>query len=83
MKKIKSIKVNPKILQAFLVLRAKANAYSRRVEELRTELNLPESNYKSRGQFILTDENSNPIGKFTVSRRKPYQVAAGWTGKIS
>ncbi len=77
------IKVNSKVFKKFLFIRARSNAYTKRLNQLRDELGLPEATGKIKGEHVLIDEDKKPIGKFTVSYRDSYEVKGGWVGRLS
>ena len=78
-----NIKVNPETYKRFIFARARSNAATKRVKQLREFLNLPEASNKTKGEHILIRWKQFPIGKYTISARDGYEVKAGWTGKIS
>ena len=81
--KITQIKVNPEIYRRFLRARAGANAATKRANQLKELLELPEADKKTAGEYVLTDGNNNAIGKLAISARDGYEVKPGWTARIS
>lgn len=81
--KTKQIAVNPDTFKRFLFARARANAATKRANQLRDLLNLPEADKKTAGEYILIDGNAVPVGKLTITARDGYEVKAGWTARLS
>lgn len=79
----KNITVNPETYRKFLRARAGANAATKRANQLKELLELPEADKKTAGDYILQDGNGTPIGKLVISHREGYDVKPGWTARIS
>ena len=86
------IKVEGETYRRFLDMRAKANAATREVENLKKKLGLPDASTiaslyhfadTDKMELVIVNGNGLPCGKFTISHRAGYTVEPGWTGKAS
>jgi hypothetical protein len=83
MAKQNTIQVNSDTFRKFLFARARSNAATKRANDLRASLGLPEANKSTVGEYVLIDGNKQPVGKYTVSPKAGFTVKDTFTGKVS
>jgi len=79
----KIIKVQASDWARFLRIRAASNALAKRAEVIKKTWNLPEAGSENLGTWVIVDGNGAAIGKANIASRNGYEVAAGYTLRLS
>ena len=80
---MKTIKIDAASLAKYRREMNASNALARRAKARREAWGLPEASEANAGEWIVTDGNSQPIARSTVSHKPGYTVKDTWQARLT